>query len=59
MIDDRYLQVADLVAQLAERDYPNRWEGFLEQMMQVFYCVVWRGVACMSTLVRGAGMERG
>lgn len=28
-------QVADLVAQLAERDYPTKWEGFLEQMMQV------------------------
>lgn len=28
-------QVADLVAQLAERDYPQRWEGFLDQMMQV------------------------
>lgn len=27
--------MADLVAQLAERDYPQRWESFLEQMMQV------------------------
>eukprot|EP00903_Cladosiphon_okamuranus_P010030 g9512.t1 len=30
------IKVADLVAQLAERDYPNRWEGFLEQMMQAW-----------------------
>ncbi|CAB1118220.1 unnamed protein product [Ectocarpus sp. CCAP 1310/34] len=30
------IKVADLVARLAERDYPNRWEGFLEQMMQAW-----------------------
>ncbi|CAM9430764.1 unnamed protein product [Pylaiella littoralis] len=30
------IKVADLVAQLAERDYPNRWDGFLEQMMQAW-----------------------
>eukprot|EP00752_Nemacystus_decipiens_P008991 g8026.t1 len=30
------IKVADLVAQMAERDYPNRWEGFLEQMMQAW-----------------------
>ena len=29
------MQVSDLVAQLAERDYPQRWENFLDQMMQV------------------------
>eukprot|EP00904_Undaria_pinnatifida_P013350 jgi/Undpi1/9145/HiC_scaffold_26.g11603.m1 len=30
------IKVADLVALLAERDYPNRWESFLEQMMQAW-----------------------
>ncbi|CAM9249993.1 unnamed protein product [Discosporangium mesarthrocarpum] len=29
------VKVADLVAQVAERDFPERWPGFLDQMMQV------------------------
>ncbi|CAM9155225.1 unnamed protein product [Ascophyllum nodosum] len=30
------IKVSDLVAQLAERDYPQRWENFLDQMMQAW-----------------------